>query len=64
MEKASVGLALMTLVTGERLPAHIPLQSVLALTYLAVFGSIIALLLGCCGFCGSFFAGAQVTAAW
>ena len=39
---ASVGLALMTLVTGERLPAHIPLQSVLALTYLAVFGSIIA----------------------
>jgi hypothetical protein len=24
-----------------------------------VFGAIIALLLGCCGFCGSFFAGAQ-----
>ncbi|MGH8213303.1 MAG: drug/metabolite exporter YedA, partial [Rhodanobacteraceae bacterium] len=39
---ASVGLALMTLVTGERLPTHIPLQSVLAVAYLAVFGSIIA----------------------
>ncbi|HEY3519729.1 MAG TPA: drug/metabolite exporter YedA [Rhodanobacteraceae bacterium] len=39
---ASVGLALMTLVTGERLPAHVPLQSVLAIAYLAIFGSIIA----------------------
>jgi drug/metabolite transporter (DMT)-like permease len=39
---ASVALALMAILSGERWPAHVPMQSVLALAYLAIFGSIIA----------------------
>ncbi len=39
---AAPALALMAWATGERLPVHPPVQSILALAYLAVFGSIIA----------------------
>jgi drug/metabolite transporter (DMT)-like permease len=39
---ASVALALMAILSGERWPAHVPAQSILALAYLAIFGSIIA----------------------
>jgi drug/metabolite transporter (DMT)-like permease len=39
---ASPALALMALASGERLHAHVPLSSVLAVAYLAIFGSIIA----------------------
>ncbi|MER3547057.1 MAG: drug/metabolite exporter YedA, partial [Rhodanobacteraceae bacterium] len=39
---ASVALALMAVISGERISTHVPLTPVLALAYLAVFGSIIA----------------------
>lgn len=39
---ASVALALMAILSGERWPAHVPMQSIAALAYLAIFGSIIA----------------------
>jgi drug/metabolite transporter (DMT)-like permease len=39
---AAPALALTAWVTGERLPAHPPTASILAIAYLAVFGSIIA----------------------
>ncbi|MEO7148759.1 MAG: drug/metabolite exporter YedA, partial [Rhodanobacteraceae bacterium] len=39
---ASVALAITAWLTGERLPAHPQVSSVIALVYLAVFGSIIA----------------------
>lgn len=39
---ASVALALMAFISGEHLPAHVPAQSLVALVYLAIFGSIIA----------------------
>ncbi|MGN6313081.1 MAG: drug/metabolite exporter YedA [Rhodanobacteraceae bacterium] len=39
---ASVALALMAIFSGERWPAHVPMQSIAALAYLAIFGSIIA----------------------
>src|SRR5690242_2349634 len=39
---AAPALALMALASGERLHAHVPWSSVLALAYLAIFGSIVA----------------------
>jgi drug/metabolite transporter (DMT)-like permease len=39
---AAPALALTAWLTGERLPAHPPVTSILAIAYLAVFGSIIA----------------------
>ena len=39
---AAPALALTAWLTGERLPAHPPTASILAIAYLAVFGSIIA----------------------
>ncbi|HKT41680.1 MAG TPA: drug/metabolite exporter YedA [Rhodanobacteraceae bacterium] len=39
---AAPALALTAWLTGERLPAHPPAESILAIAYLAVFGSIIA----------------------
>jgi drug/metabolite transporter (DMT)-like permease len=39
---AAPALALTAWITGERLPAHPPVASILAIAYLAVFGSIIA----------------------
>ena len=39
---AAPALALTAWITGERLPAHPPTMSILAIAYLAVFGSIIA----------------------
>ena len=39
---ASVALALMAILFGERWPVHVPVQSFIALAYLAIFGSIIA----------------------
>ncbi|SRR5579883_498058 len=39
---ASIALGLMAVISGERFPTHVPLTSILALAYLAVFGSIIA----------------------
>ena len=39
---AAPALGLMALASGERLPGHVPAQSVIALAYLAIFGSIIA----------------------
>jgi drug/metabolite transporter (DMT)-like permease len=39
---AAPALALTAWITGERLPAHPPTASILAIAYLAVFGSIIA----------------------
>lgn len=39
---AAPALALTAWLTGERLPAHPPIASILAIAYLAVFGSIIA----------------------
>ena len=40
--KTAPALALTAWLTGERLPAHPPAASILAIAYLAVFGSIIA----------------------
>lgn len=39
---ASVALVMMAILSGERWPAHVPMQSIAALAYLAIFGSIIA----------------------
>jgi drug/metabolite transporter (DMT)-like permease len=39
---AAPALGLMALASGERLPTHVPAQSIVALVYLAIFGSIIA----------------------
>ena len=39
---AAPALALTAWLTGERLPAHPPITSILAIAYLAVFGSIVA----------------------
>jgi len=39
---AAPALGFMAFASGERLPTHVPAQSVVALVYLAIFGSIIA----------------------
>ncbi|MGN6730223.1 MAG: drug/metabolite exporter YedA [Rhodanobacteraceae bacterium] len=39
---AAPALGLMAFASGEPLPTHVPVQSVIALVYLAIFGSIIA----------------------
>lgn len=41
MSCASIALALMALLAGERWPAHVPVQAVYALAYLIVMGSVV-----------------------